>query len=176
MNRSTTALLHLFAFIFTLALSTARADQTIVYPSQDDPLFSVTAPDGWDFEAAEEEGDYFTLTGPTGAVLYFRSVQADDMEAAAAETLEHVEDQYKNVKMGETTERQGNGYAVFAANGTGVDKDSGDAVAFGFGWIALDSQIEEKNQIAEIWFEADADDEAGSELAQEIIATFKPHE
>ncbi len=62
------------ASVMLAAHAAFAGDVTIAYPDKDNAVFTVTAPDSWEFAQGEGEGDYFTLTGPSGAVLSFRAI------------------------------------------------------------------------------------------------------
>lgn len=143
-------------------------DVTIAYPNKDHAVFTVTAPDSWEMEPAKEDGDYFTLTGPTDAVLSFRAIPGtkDDLEDAIKDGVQYIKDNYDDVKMGEAKEMDG--IDGFSASGTGKYKDDGSACMIEMKWFALRS-----GKIGEIWYEAGADDKEGMDQANAILSTFK---
>lgn len=162
----------LFVFLVAIALFVANSafagNTTIAYPDAKKPEFTVTAPDDWEMTPGEEEGDYFTLEGPSGAVLSLRAIPGtkEDLEAAIQDAVDYLKESYKDVKMGEATQMEG--VDGFVAGGTGKDKEDGSALVFGFEWFAL-----KDGHIAEVWFEAAADDKEGADAAKAILATFK---
>lgn len=147
----------------------AGASQTIFYPSQDNPSFSVTAPDNWELGQAEEEGGYFDLTGPTGAVLYFRNIDGtlENLEGAITDAVDYLGENYSDVQLGDAQDHKINGLEGFYAVGSGKDAD-GESVVFGIGWYAL-----KDGSIGEIWFVAAAGDKAGAKAADQLLNTFK---
>ena len=160
-----------FALSMTVAVGSAFAESTtIAYPTADDPSFFIKAPGDWEFEAAEEEGDYFSLTGSTGATLYFRTVEAteDGLQDAIKETIDYVNDNYSEVDVEDPTEETLNGMDGFSAVGTGED-EAGDKYVFAFGWYILDDE-----ELVEIWYEATADDEGAKDAAKIIESLSKP--
>ena len=125
-----------------------------------------------EIEPAEEEGGYFTLTGPTGAMLSFRTVEGSEegMKDAIADSLAYVKETYSNVQLDDAKDHKVNGLEGFYSTGSGKDKDDGSVVVFGMAWYAL-----EDGSIGEIWFEAGNTDKAGAEAADKILNTFKAH-
>lgn len=154
------------------AAVSADAAQTILYPTEESPSFSITAPDKWTLVPAEAEGDYFTLQGPTGAVLSFRTVEGSEngMQNAIAESMAYLEQAYGNVQLDEPADHEVNGLEGFYATGSGKDKGDGTVVVFGMAWYALAD-----GTIGEIWFEAENTDKAGAEAAGKILDTFRAH-
>ena len=160
-----------FALSMTVVAGSVFAESTtIAYPTADDPSFLIKVPGDWEFEAAEEEGDYFSVTGPTGAALYFRTIEAseDGLESAIEDTFEYVNDNYSTVDVDDPTEETLNGMDGFSAVGTGED-EAGDSYVFAFGWYILDDE-----EMLEIWYEATADDEGAKEAAKIIKSVSKP--
>ena len=161
----------LFAVVLSMSMMVGSAfaeSVTIAYPSADEPSFLVKAPEDWEFEAADEEGDYFSISGPSGATLYFRTVEAseDGLEDAIEETFEYVQGEYSNVDIDDPTEETLNGMEGFSAVGTGTDEDD-DSYVFAFGWYVLDDE-----ELVEVWYEALADDEEGANEAAKILKSL----
>ncbi len=168
--RLVSSLLAVALSMAMVAGSVFAASTTIAYPTADDPSFMIQVPGDWEFEAADEEGDYFSVTGPTGAVLYFRTVEAseDGLESAIEETIEYVNENYSDVDIEDPTEETLNGMDGFSAVGTGED-EAGDQYVFAFGWYILDDE-----ELVEIWYEATADDEGAKVAANIIKSISKP--
>ena len=154
-----------------LAIFTPRgafADQTIAYPTVEESLFTIVSPEDWELTPAEEKDDYFVLEGPTGATLYLRAMPGK-IEETIDENLEYLEENYKDINIGEPSESSEGGFASLAASGTGKSKEDDTEVSFGMAWIAFPT-----GQVAEIWFETTADDKEGAAAAQKILQSFTP--
>jgi len=155
-----------------LLLSTfaIAADQvTIVYPTKDKPLFSVVAPKDWELNPAEEEGGFFDLNGPSGAVLSFRAIAGSekDLDNAMKEAGTFLGENYKNVKLGDAKSVKIDGQPAIQLSGEGSDED-GNKVVFDMVWTAMDN-----GHIAELWFVAEPGDKEGIAEAQAILNSFK---
>ena len=166
MRRSSTAAATL---ALGLCATFAHAEQTIYYPTTTQPAFSVAAPDDWELEPATEEGGFFNLNGPTGALLSFRTVEAtkDDFSDAVNDTLEWVKQNYDKVKIDPATPAEENGLTGVQAVGTGFDKEDGHEVVFVMEWLRL------KKSVAEVWYCVDKGDTAGHEAATRIMESFR---
>lgn len=168
-DQKTIVLVAFAALSVLIASGVFAGDVTILYPSKDDPVFSVTAPEDWEMTPAEEEGDYFTLEGPTGAVLSFRAIPGtkEDLEDAVQDGMDYIKETYAKVQLGEAQPFSG-GVDGFRAAGTGAYKDDGTPCVFELGWFTLKS-----GHIAELWYEAESGDEEGAQQAKQIISSFK---
>lgn len=160
--------LALLAAVCTLALaSTARCAelQKIAYPTANHASFVIDAPDSWKLEPAEEEGDFFQLEGPTGALFSFRTIEGskDSLNDAIDESVKELGEHFNDVQLGEAQDWKPAGLTGIYAVGTGKDKEDGTAVKVGIGWVALND-----GKIAEMWFVADADDAKGLKQAENI--------
>ena len=162
-------LLILVAMALTQSVRCAEM-QTIVYPTADAPSFKITVPSNWEMKQAEEEGDYFHLSGPTGAVFSFRTIEGseDAMSDAIKRSMEQIDEDYKNVKMGDAQDWSPDGLKGFFVSGTAVGKKENDEVTIGMGWAAL-----EDGKIAEFWFVGDVDDKKGVSAAEDIANSLK---
>lgn len=160
----------LLAIVGSLSLSFAsvvQADTTIAYPTAEATSFTVTAPDAWKLTPAESDDDYFVLTGPTGAELYFRAMPGK-IEDTIKENIDYLNENFTDVKLGDPTEEKQDGLPAMVAAGTGKAKEGGKEVLFAMAWIALPD-----GKIAEIWFNAGTSDEAGLKEAGAILDSFK---
>lgn len=154
------------AVALALCLGARAADPvTIVYPDEDKPSFEITASEDWKMTQAEDDGDYFHLDGPTGAVFSFRTIEGttESLDEAIKETIEDIGKMFKDVELGDAQDWTPNGLAGFYAVGTGKDKEDGTPMKIGVGWCALSD-----GKIAELWFVADATDEEGMGQAEKI--------
>lgn len=160
------------ALLVLTATQAARcADmQTIAYPTVKEESFEITAPSDWEMKQMEEEGDYFHLLGPTGAVFSFRTIEGteDSMADAIKEAMEDLDEDYKNIELGDAQDWTPSGLKGFYATGTAVEKKHNDEVTVGMGWAVL-----EDGKIAEFWFVADVDDTKGKSVAEKIANSLK---
>lgn len=144
--------------------------QTLVYPTKDNPSFLIEVPTAWKLTPAESEGDYFHLAGPTGAVFSFRTLEGS--EDALAKSMQHclasANEKYDDVKLGEAQDWKPSGLTGFYAVGTAKEKKDGNPVRIAFAWCALPD-----DNIAELWFITDLDDEEGMDAANNIINSLK---
>jgi hypothetical protein len=159
------------ALALTLSLAQyVSADVTVSYPSKENPVFTVEAPDDWEFEAGDKDDPYCTLTkGDT--VLYFRTVEGTEEKLGEAieETYEYVKETYPKAKLPKPKELKIDGKDALVASGSGKDED-GVATTFGFAWIFVSG-----DHIAEVWFEAADSDKENVEAANKILNSFKAH-
>ena len=158
-----------------LCSTTVRADTTIAYPTADDALFAITVPDKWELTPAEAEDDYFLVTGPTGAELWFRAeiIESGDEAAAAVEEAitsgaEWLDEFYKEVELGEPIEGERDGMPYISVPGKGVDKESGETVVFTIAFLFM-----ENGAMAAFWGSIGAEDAAGKRAAQAIVDSFE---
>lgn len=161
----------LIALVGSLTLSSAtfvQADTTIAYPTAEDTLFTVTAPDSWKLTAAESEDDYFVLTGPTEASLYFRAMPGK-IEDTIKEDIEYLQENFTDLNIDDPKETTEDGMPAMHATGTGKHKETGKEAVFVMAWVVLPS-----GKVAEIWFETGKGDEAGAKEAGKILDSFKP--
>lgn len=158
----------LLMFAGLVAASPAQAG-VIGYPSPDDASFLVDVPDGWEIEPGEEEGDFVDVNSDSGVYLAFRTIPGSEsaMNEAIEESVAYIEENYKNVELGEPVDAKQKGLEGFYMDGTGKDADGG-AVVFRMAWLAL-----EDGHIGEIWFAAPADDKAGIAAASKALNSFR---
>lgn len=165
--------LGILAAVAVVAAVTTQAHagtQTIYYPTQDNPAFSITAPDTWKLTPGESEGDYFDLDGPTGAVLSLRTIPGteDDMKEAIQDSIKFLGENYTDVKIDDPKDHTMNGLKGFYTVGAGKGKADGGPTVFGMAWYAL-----KNGQIGEVWFAASANDKDGADQADKILDTLK---
>jgi hypothetical protein len=162
------SLLTLAATCFAFTSFASADNITIYYPSQEKAVFSVEAPDGWEFEAGDKDDPYCTLT-KRDTVLYFKTVEGtkEKLDEAIQETYEYVKETYPKAKLPDPKETKIDGKDAVAASGDGKDKD-GDVYHFGFAWVFVG-----KGQIAELWYEAADSDEKLAEEVGKILKSFK---
>ena len=161
----------LFGAVFGLiTVSSAIAEQLIAYPNQDEALFVISIPDDWEITQAESTKEFFLVEGPTGAALFFRAMPGE-IETTIEENFAYLEENFDDLRLSELEEVEGDEFATLVANGTGVDPEDGSNVIFGMAWFAFPD-----GSVAEIWFEAAADDQKGAAQAKAILESFSPVE
>lgn len=167
MLRKSFVALALSAFALVAAQASA-APVTLFYPTQEASDFSVDVPGEWELEQAEEEGGFFTVNGPTGVQLSFRTVATDDedMEAAIKQSVEFVFENYEDVEMGDPEDIKQNGMDGF--NMTGTAKLNGEPVIIVMAWLAL-----KKTALAEVLFVVEPSDKQGFAAAERVLKTLR---
>lgn len=156
------------AACLAIGSSASAADVTVHYPNEAKAVFSVTAPEDWEFEAGTEDDPYCTLTkGDT--VLYFKTVEGTEEKLGEAieETYEYVNEEYPSAELPEPKETTIDGKPALAAAGKGKDKE-GTATEFGFAWVFIG-----EGKIAEVWYESAEEDDTVSAEAVKILKSFK---
>lgn len=162
--------LILSALFVCLSATAALAQPvTLFYPEQGNADFSVTVPGNWDLEQAEEEGGFFTVTGPTGVQLSFRTIEMDqdEIEAAIEQSVQWVFDNYSKVEMGDPEDIVQNGMDGFNMTGTARD-ENGRPVAIVMAWLVL-----KRTHMAEVLVVVDMKDKAGLNAAEKVIKSLK---
>lgn len=144
--------------------------QDIFYPTPDDALFVITAPEEWEIVPAQDVGEFFDLRGPTGAVFSFRTIKGDEdtLKEAINTAVEEANRDYTDVELSEAKEWTPNGLTGFYATGTAVNKKTKDPVNMAMGWVMLS-----QNHIAEVYFVAHSKDEEGMDEANTIANSLK---
>jgi hypothetical protein len=162
------------AVIFTVAsLAAAQAEtKTLHYPTQDATMFSIDAPADWEVTAISEVGEFGSLESENGSVLQFRAVECESEEDAKAEidaisesTAEFLQENYKDIELGDVKELEIKGMPAFQLGGDGKDKDGND-VKFVSAIIILGPTT-----IAEVWAAAYAED---LDSAEAVLGSFNP--
>lgn len=156
------------ALAFALVLGSVAEAGTIAYPTTKKPHFLIDVPDDWELEQAEEPGGFFTVSGPSGVVLSFRTVEGGDLDGAIEESMNFLKENYKNVKLEPAEEVEQDGMSGAFARGTGVDKNTGAPGVFAMAWFEL-----KNGEIAEIWYAADAKDKKGADQASKVLDSFR---
>jgi hypothetical protein len=146
----------------------ASADITIFYPSEEKAVFTIQAPEGWEFEAGTQEDPYCTLS-KDDTVLWFRTVEGneDALDEAIEETYEYVKETYPKATLPTPEKTKIDGKVAVAAAGNGKDTE-GTPTQFGFAWVFIG-----EDKIAELWFEVPDTDKGLLEEAAEILKSFK---
>lgn len=151
-----------------LAFATAQA-KTLGYPDMENASFLVEIPDDWTVEPGESVGDYVHVNSESGVYLAFRTVEASDnaMTQAIQDSIAFLQENYKNVKVGDPVEVKQAGQDAFLMDGTGKDSE-GASVVFRMAWVALND-----GNIGEVWFVAPADDKDGINAAGAALSSFR---
>ncbi|HYI10139.1 MAG TPA: hypothetical protein VEK57_13855 [Thermoanaerobaculia bacterium] len=162
-------LVYIAALLLVVVAAGAQAAPvTLYYPDQENADFSVAVPGDWELEQAEEEGGFFTVTGPTGAQLSFRTVETgdDEIDAAMEQSMEWVFANYSDVKLDDPEDIVQNGMEGF--NMTGTAKNEGSPVVIVMAWLAL-----KRSHLAEVLIVVDATDRPGLNAAERVIKTLR---
>ena len=159
-----------FVLLFAglLAFATAQA-KTLGYPDMKNASFLVEIPDDWTVEPGESVGDYVHVNSESGVYLAFRTVEASDnaMKQAIEDSIAFLQENYKNVKVGDPVEIKQAGQDAFVMDGNGKDSE-GASVVFRMAWVALND-----GTVGEVWFVAPADDEDGINAAGAALSSFR---
>jgi hypothetical protein len=145
----------------------------IAYPTADAASFVITVPSNWKMEPAEEEGDYFHLSSPTGAVFSFRTIEGGEkaLNKAIEASVKDLNERFNEMNLGDAEDWKPHGLTGFYATGHGKEKDDGTPVRVAVAWCALTD-----GKIAELWFVADLDDEKGINQASDIANSLESPE
>jgi len=153
----------------------ARAELTIAYPTKENPRFTIVVPDDWNLTPAATAEDYFLITAPSGAELWFRSMEVKSGEEAQAAVQAAMtsgeawlEEHYRDVEFGETTEGQHEGMSFISLPGKGVYKKTGESVTLTIAFIKMNN-----GSMAEFWGIVTVGDEEGLTAARAILDSFK---
>jgi hypothetical protein len=160
---------YIAALLFIAVAAAAHAEPvTLYYPTERGADFSVVVPGDWDLEQAEEEGGFFTVNGPTGAQLSFRTIETDDddIDAAIKQSVEWVFANYSEVELGDPEDIVQNGMEGF--NMTGTAESDGKPVVIVMAWLAL-----KRSHLAEVMVIVDANDRKGLNAAERVIKTLR---
>lgn len=167
--------LTLLAAALFAAVSVSHAETTIAYPTTDDATFTITVPEDWELTPAEAEDDYFLVTGPTNAELWFRSFAVSSGEEAGAAVEEAMTsgeewlaENYKGVEFGDPTEGTRDDMPYISLAGKGVEKESGETVIFTIAFIMMDN-----GSMAEFWGILPVGDDEGKAAGQAIVDSFE---
>jgi hypothetical protein len=155
--------------------SRASAETTIAYPTADSATFTITVPDDWELTPAEDEEDYFLVTGPTSVELWFRSFEVnsgEEAEAAVEEAMtdgeEWLAENYEDIEFDEPTEGERDGMPFISLVGKGVEKENSEVVTFTIAFIMM-----ENGSMTEFWSIIPVGDAKGKAGAQAIVDSFE---
>jgi hypothetical protein len=160
-------LVYIAALLF-IAVAAQAEPVTLYYPAERGADFSVVVPGDWDLEQAEEEGGFFTVNGPTGAQLSFRTIETndDDIDAAIKQSVEWVFANYSEVELSDPEDIVQNGMEGF--NMTGTAELDGNPVVIVMAWLAL-----KRSHLAEVMVIVDSDDRKGLNASERVIKTLR---
>ena len=151
-----------------IAAAADAAPVTLYYPTEDHADFSVVVPGDWELEQAEEEGGFFTVTGPTGVQLSFRTIETDDdqIDSAIEQSVDWIFANYSDVKLDDPEDIVENGMEGFSMTGTATS--DGRPVVIVMAWLAL-----KRTHVAEVMVIVDASDRAGLNAAERVLKTLR---
>ncbi len=163
-------LLSALAFL-ALTLFSAMAQEThvVAYPTIEEPSFLIEVPETWELTPAENDGEFFHLDGPTGALFSFRTIPGDEetLKAAIDDTLSHIRKLFTQVELSEAKDWTPGGLSGFYATGSGKS-DQGEDVSIGVAWCELND-----GKLAQMWFVTAADDAKGMREAENIANSLQ---
>lgn len=161
----------LVAFVFTVGLVLGQSAFAVkgAYPTADAASFVIDYPESWTVTPAENAGDYVSLEGPTGALLYFRTIPGteQDLVAAIEDTKTYLDENYADVEMSKAEDFAQHDLTGFYATATGTHEKDGE-IRFVMGWLPLPD-----GTIGEIWYSAFADDTDGPKEAAAIMNSMR---
>lgn len=166
----------LTAIAVALSLTTiVRAEpQKLYYPSEDEAMFSIKAPDSWKVTKIDEVGDFATLENDNNSVVQFRAVELEspdeakkEIDSISEDIQEFLKDNYTDIDLGDVKEFEVGGKPGVHLVGSCKDKDGKDVKILS-AIVALDPKT-----VAEIWAAVYAEGNDSAE-AGDIIGSFMP--
>jgi len=154
----------------SVGFATGAFARTLGYPSTEHASFLIDVPQDWEITPAENEGDYVTVTGPTGVVISLRTIagSADDLKAAIDESSTFLKENYENVQITPPQASTQKGLKGFLQTGSGKDKQGGHEVGFAMAWYDL-----KDGKIGEVWYVVTKGDDPGRAAAGEVLGSFR---
>lgn len=153
----------------------AAAENLIVYPNNEKPLFSIEVPENWKLYRAESDDQFFQVSGPAGVVMWFRAkVMTSEKEiekaaeAARESGKEWLAESYADVVLEKAAIGERNGLPFAGVKGTGVYKRTSEAVNFTVAFIALPN-----GSLAQFWGIVPKKDATGERYFQKVLDSFK---
>jgi hypothetical protein len=164
-----TALLPLLLLLAGLLNVSAAHAAVLAYPTPDNASFLIDVPDDWAVEAAGSRGDYAHVNSDSGVYLAVRTIEASefDPKAAAEDAFGYLQENYKDVQLGDGKETQQAGMSTYLVSGTGKESD-GTLVVFGMAWVRL-----KDGTVGEVWFAAPLADEDGISKSRTVLGSFR---
>lgn len=163
-------LLFAASFLSLAPLAHCEEVDKIAYPTAENASFVISVPSDWKMTQAEEEGDFFHLDGPTGAVFSFRTIKGseDSLKAAIDDSVQELDKKFDDVELDDPQDWKPDGLSGFYAVGKGKEKKDGTPVRVGLAWCALND-----GKIAEMWFVCDLTDNEGMSAAEKIVNSLQ---
>ncbi len=154
-----------------LTISALNAQQTVFYPNKEDAIFSLTAPDSWFFSEPEDGVDYYTLSTQQGTVIYFRAIDGTEENSREFfnDSAEYLKSLYVEAILEAPVTETHHGNTVITTRGTGKDEDDTNYR------IGLNMFILPTGSIAEIWFEANAEEHKEIQEIETILKSLQFH-
>ena len=154
--------------LIAVAAGAQAAPVTLYYPAEEGADFSVVVPGDWELEQADEEGGFFTVSGPTAAQLSFRTIESeeDQINAAIEQSVDWVFANYSDVELGDPEDIVQNGMQGF--NMTGTATSDGRPVVIVMAWLSL-----KRTHLAEVLVVVNSNDRAGLDVAERILKTLR---
>jgi len=164
-----------FSVLLALLNGRAAADTVISYPTIEEAGFTITVPDDWELTRAEDVGDFFLVSGPTNAALWFRGTRigakgetVEAVKKAYADGIEWLGEDYRITEFGEATEGELRGMPFISFPGKGVRKETGKKVVFTLGFAMM-----RNGWIAEFWGIFPSGDADGQATAKAIVTSIE---
>lgn len=111
----------LLGFAALLSFGSAQADQTINYPEKD-PIFSISFPDGWKVEEADQSVSASSADELVNMELI--ALEADALDGAIEGAKESLKEEFKGIKFGGEPEKgELNGMNVVFINAQATVED-----------------------------------------------------
>lgn len=139
----------------------------VFYPTEAEMAFTVDIPSDWEMTPQEDEEGYFEVAGPNDLELSFRVVPGADIDAAVADHVAYLKENFTDIKVADAKPVTINGLEAILLPGTGVDEDD-SARELGAGWFKLPG-----GQIGELWYNVEDSDAAGKAAASAVLNSLK---
>lgn len=157
-------------------MTSARAEtKTLHYPTQDETMFSIDAPAGWEVTEIETVGDFGSLESENGSVLQFRAQEfasedeaKQELDSIVESTFEFLQENYTDINLEDPKEITIEGQPGMQLAGTGKDKE-GNAVQFLSATVVLGPKT-----LAEVWAAVFPEGNNDLDAAQAVLQSFKP--
>lgn len=162
--------------ILAFGANQASAQNLIVYPNTQAPLFSIEVPKSWVLTKAEEENQFFVVTDPDGMNMWFRARPIDSeaefegaINAATESGKEWFSQSHTNILLESPVYGERNGMPFVSVKGAGVSKETGEAVAFAVAFASMPN-----GALAQLWSIMPASEKKGRKRFDKVIDSFKP--
>ena len=139
----------------------------VFYPTEAEMAFTVDIPSDWEMTPQEDEDGYFEVAGPNDLELSFRVVPGADIDAAVADHVAYLKENFTDIKVADAKPVTINGLDAILLPGTGVDEDD-SARELGAGWFKLPG-----GRSGEVWYSVDVTDKAGRAEALAVLRSLK---